>query len=548
MSDLVDDMVRQMSSEQLIGQLLMIGFPGTSVTSDVLDLIASGGVGNIILFSRNFESRHQIVRLTAALQSAARASRHPLPLLIATDQENGIIRRTGSASTCFPGNMALGAINSEADTEAAARATGEELRALGITMNLAPVVDISNNPANPVIGVRSFGADPELVARLGAAATRGYQASGVAATLKHFPGHGDTTVDSHLALPTITADIQRLDTVELAPFRRAISAGADAVMTAHVALPAITGSNTLPATLAPEVLQGLLRERLGFAGVVITDCLEMRAISAGVGSARGAVRSLQAGADIALVSHRFDRQAGVLNAIRAAAEQEVLSMDTIRAAAARVLRLKQQLLTWDDSAAGYALSKQTMAEHQRLANDLYARSMTIIRDDAGLLPLNVKTPAAYRALVVSQTEVQVSNAADRGFSLDIFADALKEQLDSESRGHPVAVTAIALPASSRAADLATIPQLAAQADVVILLTSNAHLPRNRAAGRATVQAVLAARRPVVGVAVCDPYDAAALPEILTWLATYDYTAPALNAAARVLTGTLAASGTLPVTL
>lgn len=546
MNDLIDDTVRRMSNEQLIGQLLMVGFPATSATSDVLDLVTSGFVGNIILFSRNVESRHQIVHLTAALQSAARASGHPLPLLIATDQENGIVRRTGSASTCFPGNMALGAINSEADTEATARATGEELRAMGITMNLAPVVDISNNPANPVIGARSFGADPELVARLGAAATRGYQASGVAATLKHFPGHGDTTVDSHLALPTINADLQRLDTVELVPFRRAISAGADAVMTAHAALPAITGSNTLPATLAPEVLQGLLRERLGFEGVVITDCLEMRAISAGVGSARGAVRALQAGADIALVSHRFDRQAGVLNAIRAAAEQGDLSMDTIRAAAARVLRLKQRLLTWDDSTAGYALSKQAMAEHQRLANDLYARSMTIIRDDAGLLPL--KAPAAYRALVVSQTEVQVSNAADRGFSLDIFADALKEQLDSVSSSGSVAVTAIALPANPRTTDLAIIQGSAAQADIVILLTCNAHLPRYRAASSATAQALLATERPIVGVAVCDPYDAAALPEIPTWLATYDYTAPALKAAARVLTGTLAAAGTLPVTL
>ncbi|HEX6542041.1 MAG TPA: glycoside hydrolase family 3 N-terminal domain-containing protein, partial [Ktedonobacterales bacterium] len=181
----MNDVLRRMSIEQQIGQLLMAGFPGETPTPEILRLIESAHVGNIILFSRNLSTAQQTRDLIAALQAAARGSGHPCPLLIATDQENGIVQRMGAGTTAFPGNMALGAIGSEEAAEAVARATGDELRALGITMNLAPVVDIANNPENPVIGVRSFGADPELVARLGAAATRGYRAAGVAATLKH---------------------------------------------------------------------------------------------------------------------------------------------------------------------------------------------------------------------------------------------------------------------------------------------------------------------------------------------------------------------------
>ena len=326
--------LRQLSIDEQIGQLLMVGFHGAKPTPQVLELIQSGHIGGIILFSRNLGSAREALELTSALQEAARNAGHRYPLIIATDQENGVVRRTGSATTCFPGNMALGAVNSQAATEAVARATGQELRALGITMNLAPDVDISNNPANPVIGVRSFGGDPELVARLGTNAMMGYRAAGIVATLKHFPGHGDTDTDSHLALPVVPFDIERLEAVELKPFRRAIEAGAEAlaVMTAHVAVPAITGSSTLPATLAPEVINGLLRSRIGFDGVVITDCLEMHAISGGVGIAEGAVQALRAGADIVLISHSYDRQMAGLHAIREAVARGDLSASVLQAA------------------------------------------------------------------------------------------------------------------------------------------------------------------------------------------------------------------------
>src|ERR1700730_9547190 len=211
-----------MELEQQIGQTLMVGFGGTTASQDIIDLIQHYHIGNIILFSRNIHDAEQIRTLTQHLQKAAREAGHVHPLLIAIDQENGIVQRLGEAATLFPGNMALGAIGSEEIAAEVALASGNELKALGINMNLAPVVDVNNNAANPVIGVRSFGEEAHLVARLGSAMVKGYHDAGVIACLKHFPGHGDTAVDSHLALPTIPHTLERLDAIELVPFRSGI--------------------------------------------------------------------------------------------------------------------------------------------------------------------------------------------------------------------------------------------------------------------------------------------------------------------------------------
>src|SRR5947199_3485537 len=247
-----------MSLQEQIGQLLVVGFSGITPNQEIIDLIQRYHVGGIILFSRNIQNAQQVFALTQSLQNIAQAAGHRQPLLIAIDQENGIVSRLGEGATIFPGNMALGAIGSEQITHDVAMATGRELKVLGINMNLAPVVDVNNNPANPVIGVRSFGEDPSLVARLGTAMVKGYRAAGILSCLKHFPGHGDTTTDSHLALPVIPYTLQRLEALELVPFRSGMKAGAESVMIAHVAFPALAEQNTLPATLSSTIVQGLL--------------------------------------------------------------------------------------------------------------------------------------------------------------------------------------------------------------------------------------------------------------------------------------------------
>src|SRR5579859_4003700 len=329
-----------MTLKEQIGQTLMVGFSGYTPTQEIIELIRLRHVGNIILFSRNVLDTGQLFKLTHSLQEIAKGAGQRYPLFIAIDQENGIVQRLGKAATIFPGNMALGAIGSEQIAYEVALATGRELKALGINMNLAPVVDVNNNPANTVIGVRSFGEDPREVARLGAAMVKGYHAAGVLACLKHFPGHGDTAVDSHLALPTIPYTLERLEEVELVPFRGGIEAGVESVMIAHVSFPALTQHDMFPATLSSDIVQGLLREQLGFNGLVLSDCLEMKAISETFGTERAAVKALQAGIDLVLVSHHYMRQRGSIEAIRVAVQTHELSSQAVQQAAEHVLRLK----------------------------------------------------------------------------------------------------------------------------------------------------------------------------------------------------------------
>ncbi|HYT37084.1 MAG TPA: glycoside hydrolase family 3 N-terminal domain-containing protein, partial [Ktedonobacteraceae bacterium] len=233
-----------MTLEEQIGQLLMVGFWGSTPSLEIIDLMQRYHVGNVILFSRNIHDTQQVLELTQKLQAIAKEAGQRYPLLIAIDQENGIVQRLGDLVTLFPGNMALGATGSEEIAYKVALATGNELKALGINMNLAPVVDVNNNPANPIIGVRSFGEDPSLVARLGAAMVKGFRAAGILSCLKHFPGHGDTATDSHLSLPVIPYALQRLEALELVPFRSGMKAGAESVMIAHVAFPTLAEQNT----------------------------------------------------------------------------------------------------------------------------------------------------------------------------------------------------------------------------------------------------------------------------------------------------------------
>ncbi|WP_192580339.1 glycoside hydrolase family 3 protein [Micromonospora sp. ALFpr18c] len=273
----------------LAAAVLQPGFVGTTPPPWVCRWLGEG-LGSVVLFARNVVDTEQVATLTATL----RAERPDV--IVAIDEEAGDVTRIESGrGSSRPGNFALGAVDDPALTEAVARDLGAELAAAGVTLDYAPDADVNSNPANPVIGVRSFGADPDLVARHTAAWVRGLQAGGVAACAKHFPGHGDTRVDSHHDLPRITADRDRLDACELAPFRAAVAAGVQAVMTGHLLVPALDPH--LPATLSQRILGGLLRDELGFSGVVVTDAVEMRAVADRYGFAQAAVRALAAGAD-----------------------------------------------------------------------------------------------------------------------------------------------------------------------------------------------------------------------------------------------------------
>ncbi|MGW4750355.1 glycoside hydrolase family 3 protein, partial [Streptomyces sp. NPDC004290] len=284
-----------MTIEEKVGQLFVMRVYGHSATdpdqADIdanlaeigvrtaAELIAEYRVGGIIYFAwaHNTRDPHQIAELSDGIQRASLAQPRGLPVLIATDQEHGIVARVGKPATLFPGAMAIGAEGSRSDAQTLGRIAGAELRALGIRQDYAPDADVNVNPANPVIGVRSFGADTARVARHTAAYVGGLQSAGVAACTKHFPGHGDTAVDSHHAMPRIDADPEVLQERELAPFRAAVEAGTRAVMSAHILVPALDPDR--PATLSRRILTELLRGELGYDGLIVTDGMEMRAIA-----------------------------------------------------------------------------------------------------------------------------------------------------------------------------------------------------------------------------------------------------------------------------
>ncbi|QIG45394.1 glycoside hydrolase [Nocardioides anomalus] len=303
-----------MSLESLALRVLLPAFPGATLAPDVRALLADG-LGGVCLFGSNTaDGPEAVAALTAAIRAVAPDA------VVAVDEEGGDVTRLhGQDGSPVLGALALGHVDDLDLTRAAGRAVGAELAALGITLDLGPVADVNSNPDNPVIGTRSFGSDPALVARHVAAWTTGLQSAGVAACAKHFPGHGDTAVDSHLALPVVEADLDTLAARELVPFEAAVAAGVAAVMTSHVVVPALDPDR--PATLSPVVL-GLLRDRLGFRGVVVSDALDMAGASGGRGIPEAAVLSLAAGADLLCLGADKDValvrevQAAVVTAVR----------------------------------------------------------------------------------------------------------------------------------------------------------------------------------------------------------------------------------------
>ncbi len=327
-----------MTLRETIGQLFMLGFAGTSLSQDLADFLTDFRPGGVILFARNLEAPAQIATLTNAIQTLSPQN----PLLISIDQEGGRVSRLPAGFTVFPPCGLLGQCNSFELAYAAASATAAELRAVGINMNLAPVLDLNSNPDNPIIGDRAFSADPDLVSALGLATIAGLQDHRVIACGKHFPGHGDTTKDSHKELPVVTASRDRLQTMELRPFRYAIENGLATIMTAHVLYPALDEHR--PATLSPAILTTLLREELGFQGPILTDDLEMRAILDHDDIGEATLRAIEAGSDILLICQDRERQAEALAAVEQAVHQGRITEERLRHSLRRIMELKATFL------------------------------------------------------------------------------------------------------------------------------------------------------------------------------------------------------------
>ncbi len=322
-----------MTLREAIGQLFILGFEGRVLSQALKAFLRECNPGGLILFARNLGSPEGVAALTAGLQAAS-----PTPLFLAIDQEGGRVARLGPPFTQWPSPSVAGAFGSVKLTYALGEGMAKELLAVGINMNLAPVLDVLTNPENPVMAGRSFGADPKAVAQLGTAFFRGLRDAGVVAVGKHFPGHGDTATDSHLALPVVRHDLARLLAVELAPFVEVIGEGIPALMTAHLLVPALDAEG--PATLSRAILSDLLREQLGFAGLIMSDDLMMRGIADATPPGEAAIRFLEAGGDLVLICQDEAAQREALAAVPEAVETGRLSETRLRASCDRIAGAK----------------------------------------------------------------------------------------------------------------------------------------------------------------------------------------------------------------
>ncbi len=366
---------------------MVIGFDGTTMDSDLRQMINEYHIGGVVLFARNIQSPGQVAALTNELQKTAIESGNP-GLFTAIDQEGGRVARLpeDKGFTEFPSAMAIGATADAENVHRMASAMAAEMRAVGINTDFAPDLDVNNNPANPVIGTRSFGSDPNKVAIFGVAFAHGLQENGILAFGKHFPGHGDTAIDSHIALPLVPHDRARLDQIELLPFRAAIAANFAGIMSAHVTFPAIDLNPSMPATLSRAVLTGLLREELGFKGLIATDSLEMGALSAnGYPPPVGATLAFAAGADLLLfnLDHAMHKQA-FANLMRSVEEGKV-SQGQLDSSVRRILEAKEKFGILNPVlVANPAKADEFTAttEHHALALELARKAITLLNEDA----------------------------------------------------------------------------------------------------------------------------------------------------------------------
>ena len=509
---------------------------GVNTPADVIDKYKPGGV---IYYTAargpdNIGDPRQIATLSNGLQDVATTQRQPIPLLISTDQEGGaLVARLTAPATQMPGNMALGAGRSADDAHRSADVIGTELAAVGINQDLAPVADVNVNPANPVIGIRSVGEDPDLVSELVAAQVDGYHDGGVAAVAKHFPGHGDTATDSHFGLPEVTHTREQLEEIDLPPFQAAIESGVDSIMTAHVVLRSVDPSG-VPATMSEPILTGLLREELGYDGLIITDALDMGGATSTFPHDVAPVQALKAGADQLLLPPDFDiAYNAVLNAFRSGE----ISMERLDESVYRVLRLKTQRGLFDDPFVNVRKAEKVVGapDHLADAQEITDRTTTLVKNDAGLLPLSDEPRNVLVTGWGLTTTATLGNAiSQRGQTVQVFETGLT-------------------PGTTQINGAVT---RALASDMVVVSTNNAAnvnintgLPTpSAAAQQALVNALLATGKPVIVSGMRNPYDISYLTAAPTYLATYGYTAHQMESLTRVLFGEVNPSGKLPVTI
>lgn len=343
----IKNKLKKMTIDEKIGQLIIAGFDGTTVNDELRSLILEKYVGGVILFSKNVESASQVVELNNEIKEINKVNKSPI--FISVDEEGGLVSRMPSEFKDIPTNSDIAKYDDEDLSYNIGKVIGEEISSLGFNMDFAPVLDINSNPNNPVIGNRSFGDNEAIVSKLGIATMKGLKDSNIIATVKHFPGHGDTSVDSHVGLPVVENDLERLKSFELVPFQKAIDEGVDMVMVSHIMLPKIDKND--PATLSKTIVTDILRKDMNYNGVVVTDDMTMGAIINNYDIGEAAVKSINAGVDIVMVCHQYDNVIKVIDAIKEAVKNGTITEERLDKSVERILKLKDKYNIKDEETA-----------------------------------------------------------------------------------------------------------------------------------------------------------------------------------------------------
>lgn len=502
----------------------MVGFPGTKVTPEVRHLFRDLCFGGVILFKRNMQDVEQTRAFIRELQELSLEATG-LPLFVAVDEEGGPIVRLPKGSPIFPGPMAIAATKSIANLQAIARATAQELLSLGFNLNFAPVMDVASDPGNPALGVRSFGEDPAQVSSYGSAYIKAFESQGIMATAKHFPGLGSCTKDPHRTLPIVFQDRDHLERTDFPPFRAAIQSGVPWVMVSNASYPFLEREPGLSACLSRRIVTGLLREELGFDGLIVTDDLTMRAVARRMPVAEASLRSLKAGCDQILICHQPRLQVLARKMILRPFQAGDLSEQRLGESLNRILQAKSRLTPHSSLLTPHA---------SRLAQKVFEHSISLVKCALPLVPLPGKLRGPV-GLILPEVSQAVPMDAD-----EEPLRTLTPLLSAQVKVHPVRIGI-----EPSRDDISKALSLAQSSAAIIFGSYNAHQSRFQVK---LVRQLYRQNHNLIVVSLRNPYDLAAFPEVPCYLAAYSFRPPAMQALAKVLLGELKPKGVLPITI
>lgn len=504
----------------MLGQKIILGFHGLEMPEDFKSFIREYQIGNVILFQRNVQSAAQLRKLCTEIREVILDACGYLPFIV-IDQEGGMVSRIPDDAVNIPSAMALGATEDPANGKCAAEITARQLRGLGPNFTMAPVLDVNTNAGNPVIGARSYGDDPEKVAQFGEAVVRGYADSGIYCCGKHFPGHGDTSVDSHIGLPCVEKTVEELEQTELIPFRRAIEAGIPAIMSSHILFPKIE-SRKIPGTMSRKMITGLLKERLGFRGLVFSDCLEMQAIQKYYGTSEGMAEAFKAGIDLAEISSTFSLEQDAVRYVNEAAERGEFDLEEMEASAEKIIAYKKKL---ENDPMIPELCNRT---EDRAASSQMARQAVSCYSGT---PFEV----TERTFFCGCADYRTTEAANQIACVAPFAEYMQQRIGG---------AAFVTEKDPQAEQIQKTVSEAEKWDRIVFATCNAHLFRGQLE---LAEALAGLGKPMMIVATRNPYDLPLLPQCQCLISAFDYTADSFDALIEVFRGGKM-NGKIPVKL